>query len=126
MKNGKHVILCIDDDNDFLDSMRIILEANQYVMETANSAEEGVKRYKEVKPDLIVVDLMMEEIDAGTAFVREVRALGGVTPPIYMLSSMGDNLNLNVDYSELGLAGVLQKPINPPTLLSALKARLGK
>jgi DNA-binding response OmpR family regulator len=123
MKNGKNLILCIDDDRDFLDSMRIILEGNGYWIETASSAEEGLRKYKALSPDLVLVDLMMEEVDAGTSFVKEAKALGK-TPPIFMLSSVGDSLNVNVDYSSLGLAGVLQKPINPNTLLTTIKAKL--
>ena len=123
MKDNKHVILCVDDDQDFLDSVRIIIEANNYTILTANSAEEGLKKYKEVKPDLVIVDLMMEEVDAGTNFVKEIRARGP-TPPVYMLSSVGDNLHMIADYSALGLTGVLQKPINPTLLIATLKAKL--
>lgn len=119
MQERKKTVLCIDDDKDLLDSMRIILESAPYQVETAASAEEGLRRYKELKPDVVIVDLMMEEVDAGAAFVRDVRALGA-TPPIYMLSSVGDNLNLTADYAELGLTGVLQKPISPRTLLKTL------
>ena len=123
MQDGKHVILCVDDDEDILYALRLVLETNDYVMVEARSAEEGLRVYKETPPDLIIVDLMMEEVDAGTSFVKELRALGN-TAPIYMLSSVGDNLNLNVDYAELGLAGVFQKPIENSTLLSILKMKL--
>ncbi len=125
MRTGKHVILCVDDDQDFLDSMRIIIESSDYLVETANSAEEGVRKYKSERPDFVIVDLMMEEVDSGTSFVREIKALGP-TPPVYMLSSVGDGLSLSTDYSQLGLSGVFQKPVNPQTLLSTLKAKLGK
>jgi len=125
MKDGKFLVLCIDDDPDFLDSLQIILEGNGYEVETAGSAETGLKRYKEIKPDLVIVDLMMEEVDAGTLFVRDAKALGP-TPPIYMLSSVGDSLNLSTDYGQLGLDGVLQKPINPDVLLATLRAKLKK
>jgi two-component system alkaline phosphatase synthesis response regulator PhoP len=125
MKDGKNVILCVDDDQDFLDSMRTIVESAGYIMETAASADQGIKKYKEAKPDIILVDLMMEEIDSGVGFVRDVRALGGKLP-IFMLSSVGDNLNRSADYSQLGLSGVLQKPINPKLLISTLGAKLKK
>jgi CheY-like chemotaxis protein len=124
MKQGKHVILCVDDDQDFLDSMRTIIESEQYIVETANSAEEGLRKYRASKPDFVIVDLMMEEVDSGTSFVREIKALGK-TPPVFMLSSVGDGLNLSTDYAQLGLSGVLQKPVNPQTLVSTLKAKLG-
>jgi len=67
------VILCIDDDQDFLDSLQIIIEGNNYAIVTANSAEEGLRMYRQEKPDLVIVDLMMEEVDAGTNFVKEVK-----------------------------------------------------
>ena len=123
MKNGKHVILYIDDDQDFLTAVRTILESNGYVMVEAQSAEDGLKAYKESCPDFVIVDLMMEEVDAGTSFVKELKALGNKAP-IYMLSSVGDNLSISTDYSALGLSGVFQKPIAPNTLLGVLKAKL--
>jgi len=123
MKDGKHVILCIDDDQDFLDAVRTILEASGYEMVEAQSAEEGLKAYKKADPDFIIVDLMMEEVDAGTSFVKELRILGNKAP-IYMLSSVGDDLSMTTDYSELGLSGVFQKPMEPDTLLTILKVKL--
>jgi len=125
MRNGKNVILCIDDDPDFLDSMKIIIESAGFIVETADSAEAGIKKYKELKPDVVIVDLMMEEVDAGTSFVKEIKALGK-TPPTYMLSSVGDSLSSNIDYTQLGLDGVFQKPIKPNILLETLKTRLKK
>ena len=124
MQDGNNVILYCDDDQDFLDSMRMVLEANDYVMLEANSAEQGLKVYKASSPDLLIVDLMMEEIDAGTNFVKELKALGAAQP-IYMLSSVGDNLNAEASYSDLGLAGVFQKPVNSEALLKVLAAKLG-
>jgi len=125
MQDGKHVILCVDDDQDLLDAMRLVLEKNGYVMVEARSAELGLRKYKESNPDLIIVDLMMEEVDAGTSLVKELKAAGN-TKPVYMLSSVGDNLNVTIDYAELGLAGVFQKPINNQQLLTVLKTKLKK
>jgi DNA-binding response OmpR family regulator len=123
MQDGKFVILCIDDDPDILESLKVVLEANDYVVITAPSAEEGLRVYKEFGPDLLIVDLMMEEIDAGTSFVKELQALGNEAP-IYMLSSTGDTLQSTVSYGDLGLTGVFQKPINPNVLLTLLRAKL--
>jgi DNA-binding response OmpR family regulator len=123
MNNGKHVILCVDDDQDLLDAMRLVLEKNGYEMIAARSAELGLRAYEQARPDLIIVDLMMEEVDAGTSLVRNLKAAGN-TKPVYMLSSVGDNLNINIDYNELGLTGVFQKPINNQQLLTVLKTKL--
>ena len=124
MRDGKHVILCVDDDPDIRESLRVILEANGYIMEEAASAEEGLKVYRKTQPDLLILDLMMEEIDAGTNLVTELKAEGN-TAPIYLLSSTGDALSQTTSFSDLGLAGVFQKPVNSATLLALLKKKLG-
>jgi len=124
MQNGKHVILLVDDDPDILESLRVVLEANDYFVVTAKSGQEGLKAYRERNPDILIVDLMMEEIDSGTNFVKELRAIGN-TAPVYLLSSAGDSLYSTTDASALGLTGVFQKPINTEMLLALLKAKLG-
>ena len=123
MQDGKKTILCIDDDPDILETLKVVLEANEYNVVQAPCAEDGLKVFKEVNPDLVIVDLMMEEIDAGTNFVKEVKALGA-SVPIYMLSSMGDTLNMSTDYASLGLSGVLQKPVTPDALLKLVASKL--
>lgn len=123
MRDGKHVILYVEDDEDFRCAMRTVLEANGYIMVEAPTAEAGLNTYKAEQPDLVIVDLMMEEVDAGTQLVKDLKALGN-TVPVYMLSSVGQNLSETTDAAELGLAGVFQKPINNEALLSVLKARL--
>ena len=123
MPDAKRVILCVDDDPDILEFLRIVLESNGYTCRQAASAEEGLDAYREARPDLIICDLMMEEVDAGTNLVKELRVLGNDVP-IYLLSSTGDNLHSTVDASELGLSGILQKPIESESLLALLRAKL--
>ena len=123
MQDGKHVILCVDDDADVLECFKVVLEANGYAMVQASSADEALAVYKQSDPDLLIVDLMMEEIDAGVRFIEELKVLGN-TAPIYMLSSIGDDLSTTVDYSSLGLAGVFQKPVDNSKLLEILQTVL--
>ena len=125
MREGKHVILCVDDDPDFRESLRLILESNDYIVEEAASAEEALRHMSAAKPDLILLDLMMEEIDSGANFVKELR-LRGQKPPIFMLSSVGDAFSGITNYNDLGLDGMLQKPIQPAKLLNILKEKLRK
>jgi len=123
MQDGKHVILVIDDDPDIRYALKAVLESNGYIVAEAATAEDGLKAYKQTNPDLLILDLMMEEVDAGVAFVKELKALGNQAP-IYMLSSVGDDLHMSTDYAELGLAGVFQKPLDNNTLLSILATKL--
>lgn len=123
MQDGKHVILCVDDDPDILEYLKVVLGANGYKVITARSAEEGLRRYKETTPDALIVDLMMEEIDSGTGLVTELKAMGN-RAPVFMLSSTGDDLSRTIDTASLGLSGVLQKPLDSEVLLSLLRSKL--
>lgn len=118
------VILYVEDDADYRDMVQAILETNGYRMVGAGTAEDGLHAFDRESPDLVLVDLMMEEIDAGTNLITRLRA-AGCDVPIYMLSSVGDDFTLTTNVQELGLAGVFQKPIDPETLLAVLKVRLG-
>jgi CheY-like chemotaxis protein len=124
MASEPKTILLVDDDPDVIDALRIVLEKHGYRVVSAASAEEGMLRYREAAPQLIIADLMMEEVDSGTGFVRELK-LEGNTAPVYLLSSVGNALHGAVDYASLGLAGVFQKPIDPPTLIAVVRSRIG-
>lgn len=123
MSRKEPLILCVDDDSDILSYLKTVLEAEGFQFAGASSAEEGVRVFKEVRPDIVIVDLMMEEVDAGTSFVKEIQLLANKAP-VYMLSSVGDNLSMTTDYSTLGLAGVFQKPLSKDHLLAVLRSRL--
>ncbi|MDH7568203.1 MAG: response regulator [Armatimonadota bacterium] len=124
MKNGKKVILCVDDDRDILEQLRLILEANGYSPLLAENAQAGLVLFKRQPPDLLIVDLMMEDLDAGLNFIRKLNELGN-TAPVFMLSSVGDQLYDQLNASELKIRGIFQKPIDPGNLLSTLKVALG-
>jgi len=124
MGDARAVVLYIDDDQDCLDGLRVVLEANGYEMIEARSGEEGLAAFRGRRPDLVIVDLMMEEVDSGTEFVKELKLLGADVP-IYLLSSVGDSLSVTTDYAALGFAGVFQKPIQTETLLAVLEQKLG-
>ncbi len=76
MKDGKQVVLYVEDDVDFRDSMRIVLESDGYTMIEAATGEEGLRKFKQESPDLVIVDLMMEEVDTGTAMIRDLKMAG--------------------------------------------------
>jgi Response regulator containing CheY-like receiver, AAA-type ATPase, and DNA-binding domains len=123
MKNNKFQILCVDDDTDILNQFKVVLEANGYLFLGALSADEGLKVYKEKKPDLLIVDLMMEKVDSGMSLLKDLKA-EGCKAPIYMFSAVGQQLSYNMDISNLNIAGVFQKPIEFKELLNTLKNKL--
>ncbi len=121
--SDKPLILCVDDDPDILEFLHIVLESEGFAFAGAATAEEGLLAYKRQPPAALIVDLMMEEVDAGTGMVKELRLLGNEAP-IFLLSSVGDNLDMTVDTASLGLAGVFQKPVDRAQLLAVLRMSL--
>ena len=125
MSDDRPVILCVDDDSDILLYLQTVLEAEGYEFAGASSAEEGLRVYDRVNPDVVIVDLMMEEVDSGTEFAKALLLRKNVVPT-FLLSSVGDNLNLTADYNSLGLAGIFQKPLAKDNLLSVIRTKLAK
>lgn len=122
-QNQQPLILCIDDDPDFLTYVRATLANAGYRVLEAYSAKEGLKLFKEQHPAMVIVDLMMEELDAGAIFCKEIRSSGS-SVPIFLLSSVGDELHQATDAAALGFDGVLQKPLRQEDLLKVVKANL--
>ena len=117
-------ILYVEDDPDYREAVRAILEAAGYDVVEASTAEEGLAAFRAAPPDAALVDLMMEEVDAGMTLAKELRA-AGASIPVFLLSSVGDALSMEQALDELGVAAVLQKPIRGETLVGILRSRLG-
>ena len=117
-------ILVIDDDQDVLDSISAVLSSKGYKVITAIDGNGGVNKFKSEKPDMVLCDMMMEKVDAGIKTAKIIRDENSKVP-IYLLSSIGEATSNNVSISEIGFNGVLQKPVDPDTLIAQIKKVLG-
>lgn len=123
MSSSTKTILVIDDDRDMIESIKIMLETAGFEVITAEDGHVGFEKAQSSKPDLILCDMMMETVDAGAKVAGRIKeSLPAV--PIYLLSSIGDTTNYNLDTSELGFSGVLQKPVMPSRLIPLIKKKL--
>jgi DNA-binding response OmpR family regulator len=118
-------ILIVDDDPDIVEAGRLVLEREGYEVESAPSRAEGMKRIEEVKPDLLILDVMMEEPDDGLRMAREIRKAGH-TFPIIMLTSVNAAMGLNIDKDEemVPVEEFQPKPVDPQTLIAKVKKLL--
>jgi len=71
----KPKILVIDDDPDFVEGIRIALEANNYEAYIAENGTEGLKLITKIHPDLIILDVMMDSITEGFQVSMPIRML---------------------------------------------------
>jgi len=118
-------ILIVDDDPDIVEAGRLVLEREGYEVEEAPNRAEGMKRLEEVKPDLLILDVMMEEPDDGLRMAREIRKAGH-TLPIIMLTSVNAAMGLNIDKDEemVPVEEFQSKPVDPQTLIAKVKKLL--
>ncbi|HNX25757.1 MAG TPA: response regulator [Spirochaetota bacterium] len=116
-------ILVIDDDPDILESISAVLSSEGFNVLTAIDGKEGVEKFKKEKPDLVLCDMMMERVDAGSKVAELIRKADSKTP-VYLLSSIGNATASNISVADLGFNGVLQKPVDPDTLIAQIKKAL--
>jgi len=116
-------ILVIDDDTDIHDFCRLVLERDGYEVVSAYSAEEGRKAALGPMPDLVVLDVMMEQADAGFEAAKWF-AENLPDVPVLMMSSIANAADQLFDTSTLSLADLVNKPIGPSDLISRVERLL--
>ncbi len=120
-------ILIVDDDPDIIEAGKLVLEREGYEVEGAPNRAEGLARIDESEPDLLILDVMMEEPDDGLNMARELRKAGH-TLPIIMLTSVNAAMGLNIDKDEemVPVDEFQSKPVEPATLVAKVKGLLEK
>ncbi|NQV04701.1 MAG: response regulator [Candidatus Omnitrophica bacterium] len=125
-------ILIIDDDPDIVEAMKVVLESKKYQVATAKSGEEGLKKVKQKKPDLIILDVMMETQGKGFEVARAIKGdEDSKNTPILMLTAVKENTGLDFkkeagDDAWLPVDAYLDKPLKPDELISKVELLLRK
>jgi len=124
-----HKILIIDDDIDLVEVLRIVLENHGYRVIDAQDGERGLRLIKREKPDLIILDVIMQTEDEGFALAKEIRSDPDIAAiPIIMLTAVcqqtGYIYNKNEDV--LPVDEFVEKPVMPTTLINLIEKYLIK
>jgi len=124
-------ILAIEDDSDMLAALRMPLEANGYEVFAAVTAEEGLQKVKEIEPDLIILDVMLETTTAGFQVSLQLRNPDPKSElaayrhiPILMLTAIHTTTSLRFgpDEAYLPVDDFVDKPIDPDVLLEKVRS----
>lgn len=117
-------IAIIDDDPDIVEATTILLKSNNYEVVSAGTVNEARALIEKENPDLIILDVMMEEPDDGFYLANRLRK-NGVKTPIILLSSVSKATGLTFESSEtLPVNEFLEKPVPPALLLERVKYHL--
>lgn len=125
-------ILIIDDDRDLVNSIRIILESKQYIVQAAYNGEEGYKKIEEERPDLILLDVMMATDTEGFDLAYKLNRNPATNDiPIIMITGFPQKMAQEGPESFQHILGenwpvahFLEKPIDPEELLTIVEGLL--
>tara|TARA_Y100000815_G_scaffold219548_1_gene205282 strand:- start:33 stop:710 length:678 start_codon:yes stop_codon:yes gene_type:complete len=122
MKKFKAHILIVDDDDGIRELVKQYLNNNDYLVTTANSAEDAKKKVDIVKFDIIVLDIMMPG-QSGLDFTNENKKK--INTPIILLTAKGEPSE-RIEGLEIGADDYLAKPFEPKELILRIKNILEK
>jgi DNA-binding response OmpR family regulator len=113
-------VLIADDEKNIVQLARMYLTSEGFSVESAANGREALDKVRQVKPDLVILDLMMPDVD-GWEVCRRLRKEGDV--PIIMLTARDDDVDKIVGL-ELGADDYVTKPFNARELVARVKAVL--
>ncbi len=123
-------ILLIDDDPEIVNALCIILESHSYNVISADNKVEGMKKIKTEKPDLIILDVMMDTLSDGFEMAQDLRKIDEFKNlPIILLTGIDSKTGVNFKsaFGNTEMIPVdiyLEKPIEPTKLLKKISELL--
>ena len=123
-------ILLVDDDQDFVASVSEWLKANGFDVTVALDGASGIEKARQLKPDLMILDVMMATDTEGIEVSRKIAEIPELrSMPVVLLTGIRKAKNLpfslSPDENWLPVKIVIEKPVPPETLLKEIRKLLG-
>lgn len=116
-------VLLVEDESTLVMILKETLEGQGFDIETASDGEEGLKMFFEIRPDIVVADIMMPKMD-GLEMVRRIRQMNSTVPVLFLTAKSA--VNDVVEGFETGADDYLKKPFAIQELIIRIKALLGR
>lgn len=118
-------ILVVDDDSDIVEATQLFLTREGHQVEAAYNRQDGLKKVASFQPDLLILDVIMEQPDDGFSMAQELRRAGNKVP-ILMLTSVGSvsGLTFVKDSLMVPVDDFQSKPIEPAKLIEKVNQLL--
>ncbi len=113
-------ILIVEDESNIRELLRLYLEQEGFAVETAQDGLDGLRTFKRISPDLVLLDLMMPVMD-GTATMKEIRSFSKT--PVIILTAKGETID-KVAGLELGADDYITKPFEMREVIARVRAVL--
>lgn len=119
----KITVLLVEDEQTLAMIIKDTLEGQNFIIHTAADGEEGLRKFFDLRPDVLVADVMMPRMD-GFEMVRRIRQTDKQTPVLFLTARSA--INDVVEGFELGANDYLKKPFGMQELIIRIKALVGK
>lgn len=134
---SKGKILIVDDDPDFVKTTKMILLADGYEVQVASDGKQGLEKIKEIQPNLVMLDVMMESIFEGFSLLGTLRTAPEYEDyrsiPILMVSSVRSDTGSRFSFSDEEDMGdipepddYMDKPLKPKQLLEKVATLIAR
>jgi len=125
MTNDKKVVVCIEDEPEMIDLVKLILGRKGFELVGAVGGREGLKKMRELDPDLVLLDLMMPDMD-GWEVYQQMKAdedLKGI--PVIVVTAKAQSIDKVLGLHIAKVDDYVTKPFGPQELLQSVNKVLG-
>jgi len=118
---GNKQILCIEDEPEMIDLIRLILERRGFNVQGAAGGMEGIKKIRELLPDLVLLDLMMPDMDGWEVYqqMKADEATRGI--PVIVVTAKAQSIDKVLGLHIAKVDDYIAKPFSPQELLDSVE-----
>jgi len=124
-KDGKF-ILCIEDEPEMIDLIRLILERRGFKVEGAAGGMDGIRKVRELHPDLVLLDLMMPDLDGWEVYQQMKADENSRNIPVIVVTAKAQSIDKVLGLHIAKVDDYISKPFSPQDLLASVEKILNK
>ena len=125
-KNDTKLILCIEDEPEMIDLIRLILTRRGFEVIGANGGKEGLESIRKEKPDLVLLDLMMPDMDGWEVYQQMKADQKSKDIPVIVVTAKAQSIDKVLGLHIAKVDDYIAKPFSPQELLASVDNVLGK
>jgi two-component system, OmpR family, response regulator VicR len=120
------VILCIEDEQEMIDLIRLILSRRGFEILGANGGKEGLEMIRKNHPDLVLLDLMMPEMDGWEVYQQMKADVTTRDIPVIVVTAKAQSIDKVLGLHIAKVDDYIAKPFSPQELLASVDTVLGR
>jgi len=125
MAEDKKTIICIEDEPEMIDLIKLILRREDFKFVGAVGGQDGLEKVRELKPDLVLLDLMMPEVD-GWEVYRQMKSDDELSNiPVVVVTAKAQSIDKVLGLHIAKVDKYITKPFSPQELLECVNEILG-